>query len=171
MNAANNSMSSASGSVLFDAVNRIVRRVRELTARRLVAFLRKEIVADAHLDVVRLAGEHQQGFVLRLPAEPRDRPIVAASIRKSGDPKRGFSRGIRGLIRENRSVRDGLDQARAEYGRRDSQRNIPVPKLIVKVLLRDATTWRVRAPSETRKGSARPRPAHWSDRPRRRLET
>ena len=48
-------------------------------ARRFVALLRKQLVRDAHLDVVCLAREHEKGFVLCLPPETRNGPIVHIS--------------------------------------------------------------------------------------------
>src|SRR6266404_3555514 len=49
-------------------------------ARRLVALLRKQLVRDAHLDVVCLAREHEKGFVLCLPPETCNGPIVCTAV-------------------------------------------------------------------------------------------
>ena len=57
----------------------------ELAGRRLVALSLEQLVGDAHFDVVGLAGEHQQRLVLRLPAEPRDRAVVAVVVGLPGD--------------------------------------------------------------------------------------
>ena len=51
----------------------------------LVALGLEQLVGDAHLDVVGLAGEHQQRLVLRLPSEARDRAVVAVVVRLAGD--------------------------------------------------------------------------------------
>src|SRR6185503_17025132 len=61
-------------------VGRVVRRGGVLAVGILRALLREQLVADALLDVVGLAGEHQEGLVLRLPAEPRDGPVVAVAV-------------------------------------------------------------------------------------------
>jgi hypothetical protein len=45
----------------------------------------EELVADPHLDVVGLAGEHSQRLVLRLPAKAGDCPVIAAAVRVTGD--------------------------------------------------------------------------------------
>src|SRR5215469_214187 len=50
-------------------VDHRVRHRRKLAAGRLVALGLKDLVGDAHLDVVRLAGEEQQRLVLCLPAK------------------------------------------------------------------------------------------------------
>src|SRR5215468_8092192 len=49
--------------------------------------LGEQLVGDAHLDVVGLAGKHRDRLVLRLPAEARDGAVVAAAVGPTGDPK------------------------------------------------------------------------------------
>src|SRR6185369_6606810 len=89
---------------------RLRRRVRgrvvlgeriELTGRIRVALVAEELVGDALLHVVGLAGEHQQGLVLRLPAEARDRAVVSRSVLAAGDPERRLLRGVGALVRED----------------------------------------------------------------------
>ena len=102
-------------------VRRVVGHRPELAG--FFAFLRKELVADALLDVVGFAGEHQERFVLSFPPEARDRSVVAVSVRVAGrkeplrtapDPERGPGRGAGRVVGEDRGVGDRLDQAEAE---------------------------------------------------------
>ncbi len=63
------------------------RRVVGMVLQRSVAdwvlfrSLWKQLVGNAHFDVVGFAGEHRQRFVLRLPAEARDGAVVPAAVR------------------------------------------------------------------------------------------
>src|ERR1700693_2102822 len=59
----------AGGRVSGREVEGVLRSGVEETARGFVALLREKLVGDSHLDVICLAGEQEQGFVLRLPAE------------------------------------------------------------------------------------------------------
>jgi hypothetical protein len=58
---------------------------RDQAIRRLVALVLKQLVADAHFDVVGLAREEEQRLVLRLPAKPGDGAVVAVAVRLSAD--------------------------------------------------------------------------------------
>ena len=59
----------------------VVGHRRELAGRGLVTLGLEQLVGDAHLDVVGLAGEEQQRLVLSLPAEAGDRAVVAVAVR------------------------------------------------------------------------------------------
>src|SRR5207245_5743583 len=68
-----------------------------LTPRRLVPLRLEEFARDAHLDVVGLAREQQERLVLRLPAEPRNGPVVAVEVEhvvEPADAKRRLLRSI-----------------------------------------------------------------------------
>src|SRR5215831_5680581 len=52
----------------------------EQTAGRFIPLRLKDLIGDTHLDVVRFARKQLQRFVLGLPAESRDRSVVAVSI-------------------------------------------------------------------------------------------
>ena len=54
-----------------------------------VALGLEQLVGDAHLDVVGLAGEQQQRLVLRLPAEARDGAVIAVAVRLTRDGAAG----------------------------------------------------------------------------------
>ena len=69
----------------------VVGHRRELAARRLVALLREALVGDPHLDVVGLGGEDEQRLVLGLPAEPRDRAVVAVPVDRPLMPRLFFA--------------------------------------------------------------------------------
>src|SRR5713226_6543812 len=58
----------------------VVWRGGEKAGRSLVAFLREQLVRDAHFHVVSFAREHKEGFVLRLPPEAGNGPIVCAPV-------------------------------------------------------------------------------------------
>src|SRR5208282_4896427 len=99
--------------------------------------LRKKLIRDSHLDVVSLAGEHEQRFVLRLPPETSDGPIVGAEVhvsakvrvRVSGNTQRRF-RGRVGLqVGKDRRVGNRLNQSRPKNRGRNSENNVPIPTL------------------------------------------
>src|SRR5262249_48993841 len=110
------------------------------------ALLREELVANALLDVVRLAGEEQQRFVLGLPAEARDRPVVAASVRIAGgqeplrpaeNAERSLRRGVGRLVGHDGGVRDRFDQAQCERRRGNAEDQVGAGHLSSEVLLLD----------------------------------
>ena len=70
----------------------------ELAARREVALVREGFVGDALLDVVGFAGEDQQGFILRLPAEASNGPVVARAIGNATDAVLSLGVGVGGSI-------------------------------------------------------------------------
>src|SRR5262252_9630974 len=136
-------------------VRDVVRHGGELAARRLLALLGEELVRDALLDVVRLAREDQERLVLRLPAEARDRAVVAAGVGRASDvdavgtaadAESGLAVGRRGEVVQDGAVRDALDQARAEDRRGNPEDDVPPLALGVEVLLLDGAAARVAAP-------------------------
>src|SRR5260370_14366946 len=62
-------------------VERGLGRGVEQTARSSVALLGEELIGYPHLDVVCLAGEHEQGLVLCLPSEAGNCPVVCTAVR------------------------------------------------------------------------------------------
>src|SRR5712691_4894796 len=54
---------------LLTELGDVVRNARKLAARGLITLRLKGLVGDAHFHVVRFSGEHQEGFVLGLPAK------------------------------------------------------------------------------------------------------
>src|SRR4029077_17373474 len=69
----------------------VIRCGREETGRSLVALLREQLVRDSHLHVVRLAREHEQGFVLCLPSETRNGSVVCTAIRIAAQVRVGMT--------------------------------------------------------------------------------
>ena len=67
-----------------DEIGRVLRQGVELAIRGVVPLVGEVLVGDALLDVVGLAGEHQQRLVLRLPAEAGDRAVVTAAVEDAG---------------------------------------------------------------------------------------
>lgn len=61
-------------------VKRVIRCSGEKTGGSLVALLREQWVRNAHLHVVGFGRKQEQGFVLRLPTETSDGPIVGAAV-------------------------------------------------------------------------------------------
>src|SRR5262245_43720242 len=55
---------------LATEVGHVIRNCRKLACWSFIALRLEELVGDTHFDVVRLAGEQEEGFVLRLPSEP-----------------------------------------------------------------------------------------------------
>ena len=108
------------------------------------ALAAEEFVADALLDAVGLAGEHQQRLVLRLPAEPRDGLGVAVVVEPAADPEGRPPRGGGGEVRPQGGVRGELDQAQAEQRRRDAEGEVAARELPGEVELRDRGAGRVR---------------------------
>ena len=87
-----------------------VGHLRELAGRGLVAFGLEQLVGDAHLHVVGLAGEEQQRLVLRLPAEAarscrrcrcgwpaRDRVGVEQEVGPAADAEAALGSAVRWL--------------------------------------------------------------------------
>src|SRR5207247_10815152 len=105
----------------------------ELAALGLLALGLEQVVRDPQLDGVGFPREEKQRLVLRLPAEPRNRPVVAVAVRPPRDrPPRHeevgmatdaellLGGGVGGLVGEARAVRTLLDEASPTDGRRDS---------------------------------------------------
>ena len=117
----------------------------ELAARRLVALGLKQLVGDPHLDVVGLAGEQQQRFVLRLPAEARDRAVVAVVVGLAGDraardlevrppadaERAAWSPRCSRWLATIGAVGNLLDQAGAERRRRNAEDDVVVGELAI----------------------------------------
>src|SRR5207302_6194764 len=82
-------------------------------------FLREQLIADAHLHVVGLAGEDLQRLVLRLPAEAADRSVVAVVIESPGHADVVILLVVE--VREQRRIVDVLHQTGAEGRRRDAE--------------------------------------------------
>ena len=69
----------------------------------------------------RLAGEDGDGFVLRLPTETRDGPVVAAAIGMSINAE-GIVQGSSSvMVRQDFSILNRLNQAEAEHGKRNAK--------------------------------------------------
>ena len=108
------------GEVVVDAV---LRRIHHPATRRrigpptLAPFIGEQFVRDALLHVVRLAGKDHERLVLRFPAEPGDRSIVAVAIGSAE-----YAEGLRGrFVGQDGSVLDGLYQTVAKERRRDAE--------------------------------------------------
>src|ERR1700674_4738319 len=105
-------------------VEAVLRCRVEETTRSLVAFLGEELVRDPHLDVVGLAGEYEEGLVLRLPSEAGDRAVVGAAVRgasqvrvrvtRNAQPR--LQRGVSTHVRQDRRIGDRLDEPNAKDG-------------------------------------------------------
>ena len=63
----------------------VSRQAGRLSLARQWAFLGEYFIAHAHLHVIGFAGEDHQRFILGLPAETRDRAVVAVAIESARD--------------------------------------------------------------------------------------
>ena len=108
-----------------------------MAARRLVTLGLEQIVGDPLLDVVGLAREDQERLVLRLPAEPCDRLVVAVMVRATRDAERRLHEGVRVAVGEDRTVGNLLDQPSAKHRCRDSKDDVVGRDLGVEILLLD----------------------------------
>ena len=95
----------------------------------------EELVADPNFDIIRLAGEHQQRLVLRLPAESRNGARVGAPVWMATDAQLSLRSLIRRQICENRTVRNRFDQTGAKDRCRYAERYIVIFKLRIKIIL------------------------------------
>ena len=82
----------------------------------------KNLVGDAHLDVIGLAGEHLQRFVLCFPAVTAYGSVVAVAIESASDAK--IVPEIGRLIGKQGGVVKILDQPGAERRRGDAKDHI-----------------------------------------------
>ena len=113
-------------------VERVIWRGGEETCWSLVALLREQLVRDSHLHVVRLAREHEQGFVLRLPSEARNGSVVCTAIRIAAQVRVGVTGnaqlcllGCVGLdIGENRRVGNRLYESGPKDRRGDAKDDV-----------------------------------------------
>ena len=111
-------------------------------AGALVALGLEHLVGDPHFDVVGLAGEQQQRLVLPLPAEPRDRAVVAVVVglprdraagemvvRPPADAERLRADAVAARFASQRRVRDHFDQPGTEHRRRNAEDHVVVGEL------------------------------------------
>src|ERR1700740_1387498 len=144
-------------------VERVLRSGVKDTAWRFVAFLLEKLVCDAHLDVVCLAGEYEQGFVLCLPPETRNASIVCTavhvsaqvSVRVPGNTQCRLLRRLGPRVRKDGRVWNRFDEPRAKHRSRDPENNVRIPTLARKrisrgpeVELGDVATGGVRSPGD-----------------------
>ena len=107
------------------------------TTGGLVAFLRKELVGHSHLNVIRLAREQQKRFVLCLPSEAGQRPVIGTPVGRSadmrigvpGDPPLSVAGCIRIHVGEDFHIGDCLNEPATEHRRRDAEDDIGVSTL------------------------------------------
>src|SRR5262245_54536772 len=112
----------------------------------LLALILKELVADAHLDVVSLAGEDKQRLVLRFPTEARDAAVVAAAVELAGYPESGLERSVGAQVVADDPVGDLLYQAGAEKRRGDPEHDVVPSKFSVEIVQGQRTAVGAQAP-------------------------
>src|SRR5689334_18645823 len=117
----------------------------EHAAKDGVALIAKYIVCNALLHVGSLAGKNQQRLVLRLPAEARDGPVIAAGIETPKDAQPRLDGGVRGKIGLQCAVRSVLHKAEPKGRRGDPEYNVVVGKLPRKIFLRQTAAGCVKA--------------------------
>src|SRR5215813_12658106 len=100
---------------------------------RFVCRLRKEVIRHARFHVVGFAGKNHDRLVLRLPAKPRDRSIISASVRHSNDAQ-VFSRcRSRRMARHDFSILYAVQNSQSKDLQGDSESRIPAPEFLFKV--------------------------------------
>ena len=108
----------------------------------------KYLVGDAHFDVVGLAGENLERFVLRLPAEAGDGAVVAAVVGMAGDAEAAFERRNWRHVGEDGRVRNIFDQAGAEDGSGDAEDHVAELIHLLEIRLGHHATFGVLAPGD-----------------------
>ena len=113
----------------------VIRNRRILAGWIVVALVLEEFVADPHLDIIRLAGEHQQRRVLRLPAEPGNGAGIGAPVWMTADAHLALRSLICRKICENCAVRNRFDQTGAKDRSRNAKRYIVICELRIEIIL------------------------------------
>src|SRR5258708_7559299 len=108
--------------------------------------IREKLVGDSLLDVIGLASENGQRFVLRLPAEASDGAVIAAAVLVAGNAELTLGIQIGVLKGENGGVRNHLHQARAKSGSRNPEDDVIVGKLWAEVSLWFGASTGIREP-------------------------
>ena len=107
----------------------------------LFPFIRENLIGDAHLDVICLAGEEEQRLVLRLPTETSDCSVVAGRVHMPRNAEEAFqTHRVRDEIVLDGGVRDALNQAATEHGCRYAKDQVA---RIGEVGLANFATWRI----------------------------
>ena len=122
----------------------IERLVDHVAGGVLAAADREDVVADAHLHVVRLSCEDGDGAVLRLPPEAADGAVVRDDVRMAADAEGALGLAICVHVGANRGVLDAFDQAQAEQLQRNPERDVPFTLGLVEVGLLERAARRVR---------------------------
>jgi hypothetical protein len=100
------------------------------------------------LDVIGLASEDRQRFILSVPAEARDGAVIAAAVLVAGNAELALDTQVGVLEGEDGGVRNHLDQAGAKDGSRNSEDHVTVGNLWGEVSLLDGAPAGIRAPGD-----------------------
>src|SRR5215813_6805063 len=92
-----------------------VRLLRAIARVRLFHRLWEQLVRHAHFDVIRLAGENRNGFVLGLPTEAGYCAVVGAAVGNSLDAELRAYSGAVVMAFEYLSILDRINQSHAEH--------------------------------------------------------
>src|SRR6516164_10378809 len=95
-----------------------------LATRIGLAFIGKGFVGRSLFDIISFAGEDQQRFVLRLPAESRDRSVIGAAVEFTGNTQRPGEGTICRQCRFEIAVGHVFDKAQPKYGCRNTKHDV-----------------------------------------------
>ena len=112
----------------------------------MLPLLLKQFVRDAHLDVVGLPREDQQGLVLRLPSKSGDR---YGEIGMAADAELLLGGGVGGLVGQEHPVGYLVDETCAEDRRRNPEDQVVVARCGVEVGLGERAASGAGAPGES----------------------
>jgi hypothetical protein len=101
--------------------------------RAFVSGLRKQIVGDAHFDVVGFTGENHDRFVLGFPAEARDRAIVAAAVGHAMNAERCTNFRRSHVTLEDFAILNTIENSQTEQLQGNAKARIAVPELRFKI--------------------------------------
>ena len=116
----------------------VERLVDHAAARLFAAAHGEEVVADAHFDVVGLAGEDGDRRVLRLPAEAADGAVVRDHVGMALDSQLPLELLVGAHVGADGGVLDRLDQAEAEQLQRNAEGDVAIADCLDEVRLRRA---------------------------------
>ena len=134
----------ARGAAIVIHLGGIFRRSVVHAARDGRAFVAECFVRYSLLDVVGLAGKDHQRFVLRFPAEPSDRAVVAAGVENAADTELRFDPPVRGQVGLQGRVRSGFHQTEPKGWSGNSENHVAIGQLPGEIRLLQSTSFSIR---------------------------
>src|SRR5262245_33153864 len=110
-----------------------MRLLRAVARVRLFHRLWEQIVRHAIFDVVRLAGENRDGFILGLPAEAGYSAVVGAAVGNSLDAELRADSGALVMAPEYLSILNRINQSQAEQLKRNPKSHVEIGNLSLEI--------------------------------------